>query len=236
MAIRFLMLGAAALALLPGAALAESRTYTLAPFDSVSVSGGISAVIEIGAAQSVVADAATSAVLDRLDIEVRGNRLEVGFKWNVLDWLFNAGQNKGVVVHVTAPALSGASAGAGADVDVSQMTGTVLSLDSSSGASMSADGVNAERISLSSSSGANLAVAGSCKQMIGDTSSGATLQARDFECTDVDVNASSGGHASVRATKSVDANASSGGGIEIFGNAPEIRSNSSSGGSITFAR
>jgi hypothetical protein len=231
-----LLAGASAFLFLTGSALAESRSYTLPPFDGVSVSGGISAVVEVGGEQAVVADAPASAILDRLVVEVRGGQLEIGFEWNALDWLFNFGRNKGVVVHVSAPALSQASASAAADMDVKSISGDVLSFDSSSGASMSIQGAKGVRVSANSSSGANLTLSGSCDQLVGSTSSGASLSAQSFDCQNVDVDASSGGYASVSATVSIDADASSGGSIDVFGSAPNVQSNTSSGGSVSFAR
>lgn len=219
-----------------GCALAESRTYTLPPFDGVSVSGPISAVVLVGGEQSVAADASTSATLDRLHVEVRNRRLEVGFEWDPLDWLFNLGQNRGVLMHISVPALSSASASAAADVDVKSPAGETFSVDSSSGASLSVKDASSTRVSASSSSGATLTMAGTCDQFVGSTSSGANLAAESFECRKVEIDASSGGHAGVRATTSVKANASSGGGIAVFGAAADVQSETSSGGSISFAR
>jgi hypothetical protein len=230
-----LLAGVGVSLLLAGTTLAESRVFEVPDFDAVSVSGGISAVIDVGGAKAVVADAPTAAVLDRLQIEVRGNRLEVGFKWDALDWLFNFGQHKGVVVHISAPRLGGVSASAAANVDARNVAGTTLSLDASSGASMAAQLVTGQRVSANASSGANLSINGTCDQLIADASSGGSLTARDFTCKNVDANASSGGHASVNATVSIDAEASSGGNIAVSGRAPDVRSNTSSGGSISFA-
>jgi hypothetical protein len=228
-------LGLATVLALSAPAIAESRAYTLPPFKGVSVSGGISAVITVGSDQEVTAEASTRAILDRLDIYVHNNTLTIGFEWDILDWLFNFGQNKGVLVHVTAPSLPSLAASAAADVDVAQGSSDVLSLDSSSGASMAVQDVNGGRVSANASSGANLTVGGSCDQMIGNASSGGNLTAQDFNCRNVEVDTSSGGHASVRATVSIDADASSGGSIAVFGRAPDVHSNTSSGGSISFA-
>src|SRR3954471_5113847 len=122
---------AAGLALVSTAALAESRTFPVAAFDKVSVSSGITAIIEVGGAAAVSADAANSAILDRLQVEVRGDKLEIGFRSDFFDWIFNFGQNKGVVVHVASPSVVGAEASSGADVDVTGMTGDALTLSSS---------------------------------------------------------------------------------------------------------
>ena len=89
-----LMVAAAA-----GAAHAAERTYDVGSFDKVSISSGISAVIDVGAPQSVSAQANTDSLLRRLDVSVRGRKLEVGLRWNMLDWLFNIGVTKEITVH-----------------------------------------------------------------------------------------------------------------------------------------
>ena len=217
------------------ASWAESRTFPQSSFDEVSVSAGISTIIDVGKESAVSADAANSAILDRLQVEVRGKRLEIGYRTDFFDWIFHFGQNKGVVVHVSAPSVIGVEASSGADVDANGMTGNALTLRSSSGASLAAKAVSASRVSVEASSGAGLNVEGSCSQLIAEASSGANADASHLTCEDIDAGASSGGHVGVRATKSVDAEASSGGSVQIYGKAPDVKVDTSSGGSITYS-
>ena len=94
--IRSLMLAAGLALLTISSVQAASRSYDTSSFSEVSVSSGISAIIEVGKPQAISAEATTDALLDRLDVHVRDNKLEVGFKWDVLDWLFTFGQTRAV--------------------------------------------------------------------------------------------------------------------------------------------
>jgi len=214
---------------------AESRTFSVPSFDEVSVSANISAIIDVGKDTAVTADAANSAILDRLQVEVRGKRLEIGYRADFFDWVFNFGQNKGVVVHVFAPSVVSVEANSGADVDANGMTGDALTLASSSGASLAAKAVSGSRVSVETSSGAGLTIEGSCMQLIAEASSGANADASHLACEDVDAGASSGAHVGILAMKSIDAEASSGGSVQIFGKAPDVKVDTSSGGSITYS-
>lgn len=213
-------------------AAAEIRVYDVAAFDSVSVSAGIAAVIVVGGAQSVVADAANAAVLERLKVEVRGTKLDIGIEWNLLDFLLNLGQHRQITVNVGAPRVGAVSASSGADVDVTGMNGDGLSLDASSGASLVVKGVAGTDVRLNASSGAGLDASGTCDRLFADASSGANVDARGLICKRVDANASSGGHASVFASEAADAEASSGGGVSILGNALQVDRETSSGGGV----
>lgn len=214
---------------------AASRTYDTATFSEVSVSSGISAVVEVGKPQAVSAEATTDALLDRLDVRVRDDKLEIAFKWDVLDWFFTLGQMRTATVHVSAPQLKAVESSAGANVDAHALTGDNLRFAVSSGASLSADAIKAGHVTLDSSSGGNLTVSGSCDQLIANSSSGGNLAGTALSCANVNANASSGGHADVTATQSINANASSGGGITIHGKPAQTNINSSSGGSTAFA-
>lgn len=232
---RSLGYGVIVAALAAGSAFAADRTYDVAPFEAVSVSTGISAIVDVGEAQSIRAEAPNTAILDRLNVEVRDGRLDVSLKWNFMDWIFNIGSNKGVVIHIGAPTLTSADAGAGADLDVNGMTGEALSLNASSGASLAALDVSGTRVSLNASSGGGLTARGTCDQLIAGASSGGGVEAQQLACINVDVDASSGGHASVNASKSLNADASSGGSITVYGKSLEVQVESSSGGSVSFA-
>jgi hypothetical protein len=233
--IRSLMLAAGLALLTISSVQAASRSYDTSSFSEVSVSSGISAIIEVGKPQAISAEATTDALLDRLDVHVRDNKLEVGFKWDVLDWLFTFGQTRTVTLHISAPQLSAVESSAGANVDARAVNGSNLRFGVSSGASLSADTIRAEHLTLDSSSGGNLTISGTCDKLIANSSSGGNIAAQALDCADVNANASSGGHADVSAMQSINANASSGGGITIQGKPTQTTINSSSGGSAAFA-
>lgn len=226
---------AAAIGLVSSSAMAAGRTYEVPAFTEVSIGSGIAAIVDVGGAQAVSADAPTDAILERLDVTVHGRRLEISLKSNAVDWLFNIGANKGVSVHVAVPVLSAADSNSGADVDVHGLQAETVRLTASSGAGLSADGIASRYVTLDSSSGANLTATGSCSKLIANASSGAGIAAAGLSCSDVNADASSGAHVEVRATGSVNANASVGAGIVIHGHPAQANANSSVGGSVSYA-
>ncbi|MDR3475839.1 MAG: DUF2807 domain-containing protein [Devosia sp.] len=231
-----LLLAAASIGLALGPARAEQRSYELAGFDTVSVATGISAIVEIGGGQSVSAEAPNAAALDRLKVEVTNGRLELAIDGNFVNWFFNFGQRKPIVVHIATPSLKAAEASSGADLDITGIAAAGLSLTVSSGASVAATATGAERLAFDASTGGTIKAAGTCTHLIANASTGASLDARDLICADVNAQASAGGHADVHADKSINANASVGGGIRVFGNPTDVNSNSGTGGSVDFSR
>ena len=219
----------------PGPATAETRTYELPPFDSVSVSSGLTAIVDVGGPQSVRAEAPSESILDQLKVDVRNGRLELGLETGIVQWLFGPGQQQPFVIHVSAPEIKAAEASSGADVEVNGMAGETLSLGASSGAALAATGTSGGNVSLDVSSGADLKVAGKCATLTAGASSGATLEARDLLCEEVNADLSSGAHAEVHAQQAIGADASSGAGIVVHGSPADVEIDTSSGGSVDFA-
>lgn len=227
---------AAAVILLSGSvAMAESRTYDMPSFEAVDVSTGISAIVEVGGPQKIEAEAANAATLDRLKVEVRGVTLHLSIDGNIVSWLFSLGQQRPMVVRVSAPSIKAADASSGADLDIKGMKGGGLSMSASSGAAISAQQVSGERVSLDTSSGGTLKASGTCTNLVASASSGGNLEARDLSCADVTVDVSSGGHAEINAREAIRANASSGGSVTVHGGPQKVDVNSSIGGSVNFA-
>lgn len=228
------LLSVAALTGFAAPAFAESRSFELPSFDAVSVSAGLVATIDVGSAQSVSAEAPSASTLDRLDVRVEGGRLQLGISGNWMEWLFNLGHNRPIVVHVTVPALKAASASSGADMDVRGASGEAISIEASSGAAITATGISANSVSIDVSSGANAKLAGRCSSATVNSSSGARLNATELICDDVTANVSVGGSGQVHAAKAVIANTSTGGSLSVSGN-PGVRTiNSSTGGTVSF--
>ena len=105
---RLFMIAAIAL-LLPGMAFAGNKTYTFAPFESVSVSAGISADIKIGTPQSVIAET-DSDNFDDLSVSLDGSVLRIGRPPG--NWF--AFHHPSYSVHIVVPKLYSLAASSGA--------------------------------------------------------------------------------------------------------------------------
>lgn len=189
-------------------AFAETKTFDLAGFTSVSASAGVDVTISVGGDYSVVAES-TPKGLEKLKVELVGDELRIGRQSRTMSW----GRSDRVSVTVVAPALSG--------------------VDASSGASVEATGVDAGAFSIDVSSGGDLDIAGRCDALEADVSSGGSIDAVGFLCRTANASASSGGSADIYASESANGDASSGGSVDIHGKPATVNKDTSSGGSVS---
>lgn len=235
-----LALCAAALALVTTPAVAESRSYELPAFDSISIATGIEAVVEVGGAQTVTVDIDDPDLFNKLEIDVRDGTLRARIELSFLESLLSGGllsaifeDHADIRMHISVPALTGAEASSGAKVQIGAMSGDAVRLETSSGASLSVAELAAATVRADASSGAQLTVnAGACESVDADSSSGASIELGGLECRDARAQASSGASLRVYASDDVDAEAASGASIRIAGDPDSVRVESSSGGSI----
>lgn len=207
---------------------AETREYQLDGFDEISLAEGLEAEITIGDTFSIVAEARSERILDKLDIEVRGHTLYAGRDSNFVDFLF--GGNDRLQLEITLPDLNEISVSSGAGASVSGDYGATITGAVSSGADLELEDINAARVELSASSGADLDASGTCEQLEVSASSGSDINAKSLECNVVDVSVSSGADADVFASETLESRASSGGDVDVYGSPTNTDISDSSGG------
>jgi hypothetical protein len=191
---------------------AATKTYTVQPFERISVAAGIELKAQIGPAQSLVAETDGNDFTD-LVIEVDGGELMIGRPMRPFS--FNWGQRPHYKVTVTVPALHGLHASSSGSADV---TGPVTG--------------DAE-IAASSSGRAKLAeIKGGAVALHASSSGG--LEIQTLEGTSVAAHASSSGHLEVAQMRAgvVSAHASSSGGMEVSGSCDTLDADASSSGRI----
>lgn len=198
----------AALFILPGAALAETRSYDLADFDAVSVATGVTATIAVGGPFAVAAEGDADD-LERLEITVRGEELRIERDTRGLGWGRRSGR---IEVRVTMPDLAALSASSGSRAEAANIDAGDFEIDASSGASVEASG--------------------RCESLTADVSSGARINAEALLCHRARADASSGGSVRLHADESIAADASSGGSVVVAGSPVDRRTDTSSGGSV----
>lgn len=171
------------------------------------MSSGVEAKITVGHDYSVRAEGSATS-LERLEIKVAGSKLRIGRKSRFFSW----GRDS-ITVYVSLPVLS--------------------ALDVSSGAEAAATGVDADKFRIDASSGGDAEASGVCQEITVDVSSGGDIDAEALQCVSGAADASSGGHASVYTSESIVADASSGGHVSVYGSPPKVKTNNSSGGSVS---
>jgi hypothetical protein len=218
---------AACLILLPGAALAATRTYDTAAFEAVSVAAGVDVEITLGATRSVVAENRTGN-FDDLRIEVQGNVLKIDRPPG--GWF--AFRRPSYMVRVVTPALHSLVSASGSDVDVKGPVDGDLSIDASSGSDVQVSSVQGANVKAHASSGSDLEISGTCRTLDAAASSGSDLDAGGLRCETVTVQASSGSDVSVFASRSVSGKASSGSDVQISGAPQVVQVEKSSGADV----
>ncbi len=206
---RLVFSSATALCLANGIAYAETRDYQLTGFTGIKAATDVQVEVNVGPDFSVRGEGPDDE-MDRLEVDVKGDILSVRSK-KKKGWGWNYGSGKFTVM-VTMPSIRSVDVSSGSSVDVSGVTGGVISLDASSGASID--------------------IAGSCDRVVADASSGANIDAGEMVCTDGTGGASSGASIDLHVTDRFTGDASSGGSIAVEGNPKNVSTNTSSGGGI----
>ena len=210
---------------LPGVALAATRTYQTGTFEKVSIAEGIAADITMGPTRSVVAETKSDS-FDDLRVSVKDNVLQIDRP--ARSW-FSFGQRPSYQVHVNTPALHSLTASSGAEVKVNGALEGDFSVAASSGSDVHVSQVKGGSVALSTSSGSDISIAGSCVSLEAQASSGSDLDADDLKCENVSLQASSGSDVSVAASKNVTGHASSGSDVRVRGKSPVVQVDRSSG-------
>src|SRR3954463_8634054 len=126
------LLSAAALVTLAGACHSAGNAEGTGPvaqrdmpvagaFDRIALSGSPDVVVTVGAAASVRAEG-EAEMLDRLEITNVGGELRIGLRNTAGSW-FSWGHHRGITVHVTLPALAGASISGSGDMRIDRVQG-----------------------------------------------------------------------------------------------------------------
>jgi hypothetical protein len=229
---------AAALTVTAGAAMAESRTYDLEPFNQVDIATGLYAVIRHGDSQSVRVEANREDVLDKLDISVAGGQLHAKLHTNLLDIILSGGllnmigRDRSATIYITVPELTGVESASGAHVTADRLSGKQAVVSVSSGGDAALDAVDTGTLTLSASSGGRVSLAGRCDRLTVSVSSGGDVRANDLKCGDLAVSGSSGGSVEVAASGAVTGSVSSGASVRLAGTPASIKVETSSGGSV----
>ena len=194
--------------LVTGPAAAEVRRVgNVTTISEIDLSGRFKVEIVQGAQAGAILEGAPDA-LERLGVRYSEGRLKIWEKCT----MFCGRHEVDAVIRIVSPRLDVIEVAKGAEVTAAGVYGPSLSLDVSMGGS--------------------LAISGQCEGLEADVAMGGVLSAENLSCRAVEVDASMGGAAGVRASELVDAVASMGGAIAIHGK-PRLDSHASMGGVVS---
>ncbi|MCQ8184006.1 GIN domain-containing protein [Parvularcula maris] len=197
----------AAVALAGGTASAETKSYDLSGFDSVSSSAGVYVEVTVGSDYSITLE--TNGDTDEAVVRMDGDTLVLSRERSRG---IRLGSRNRLNFTVTMPEFEDGSASSGSELRV--------------------EGVSGGSIELKASSGANLEIEGTCDQVEAGASSGADLNAGNLVCDSGEASVSSGASVRVHTTDRIKARASSGGSVQVGGDPDKVDTKTSSGGSV----
>lgn len=210
-------------------AYAESQIFDFTGFDQISIEAGIEANIVSGPEFSIRAEAPSLRVLQKLDIEMRGQTLYATRKSNLRDFFF--GSNAQISLTITLPVLREISIESGVDARVSGQFDQEFAGSAASGALLDIENLTSNTIDISAASGARINIDGTCRILDLSVSSGALVDTKELVCSAVEVSASSGATARVFAQEVLDSSVSSGASVNVYGSPDQTDISNSSGGS-----
>lgn len=202
----------------------ESKTTE--SFEAIDVTNALNVFVTMGDKESIVIEAADN-IQEHIKTKVRNSTLNIYLE-NGIEL-----KNSTVNVYVTAVNLESIDASAASNVIVENTIETTTfkcNVSSAAGVNLKLDVTN---FKAEASSSGNIEVGGTANDVYMDASSGGDIEAENLEAKVCNVNASSGGGVSVFAIKELKADASSGGGITYKGEPTKLKTNNSSGGSIS---
>lgn len=217
----------ACLSLLPLPAVAATRTYEVAAFETVSAAAGVNVDITLGSARNVVAETRAGG-FDDLRISVQGNVLKIDRSSR--GWF--QFMRPSYTVHVVTPALRSVTATSGADVTVKGASDGDFNVEASSGSDIQVSGLKAGTVKANASSGSDVQLAGTCTAVEVQASSGSDIDAGSLRCEMAKVQTSSGSDVSLYASRSVSGSASSGSDVRVGGAPPVVKVEASSGADV----
>ncbi len=209
-------------------ALAETRTFNVAGYDSVRVSTGLHVVLRQGA--FATSASGSQRDLDRLDITTDGSVLRISRRSSWF-WNWHVGR---VEIAVTAPVFRAITVSSAATVDGAALKMPTADIAISSGGQITLTNLTLATGKVNVASGSHINATGRCGTIVIAGSSGASFRGSDLHCDNADATASSGADIDIAASGSVKGRASSGGQITFHGNPAQRDVDSASGGDVNF--
>jgi hypothetical protein len=131
-------------------------------FDKIALSGSPDVVVTVGAAASVRAEG-DADMLDRLEIVNDNGQLRIGLRNASGSW-FSWGHHRGVTVHVTLPALAGASITGSGDMRIDHVQGPSFAGSITGSGDMNIANLTADQASFTVTGSGDITAAGRARQ------------------------------------------------------------------------
>lgn len=210
-----------------GARAAGQRDFEVGAFDRVALAGSHDVVITVGGTPSVRAEGNAEA-LERLEIVAEDGQLRIGSREGN-GWNWFGGHHGGVTVHVTVPALTGASIGGSGDMRIDRVEGERFTASVAGSGDMQVANIRAGEATFSVTGSGAIRAAGTAQRARSSVTGSGDLDLSGLETADASVTLTGSGDVSVRATRTAAIELRGSGDVSVAGPARCSVSKSGSG-------
>ena len=207
--------------------LAQRDFPVAGAFDKIALSGSPDVVVTVGAAASVRAEGEADQ-LDRLEITNVNGQLQIGLRNNSGSW-FSWGHHRGITVHVTLPALAGASINGSGDMRIDRVQGPAFAGSVTGSGDMNIAALTADQASFTVTGSGDITAAGHARQATASVTGSGDLHLAQLETEAATLALAGSGDIGIRATQTAAVELRGSGDITVAGPARCTISKSGSG-------
>ncbi|MCW3846525.1 DUF2807 domain-containing protein [Sphingomonas sp. LB-2] len=192
--------------------VAASRSYDATGFTAIDLRGSDDVDVKVGGAFSVKAEG-DSKLLEELEITVTNGTLRISRKGNS-HW--NWGDHDGIRIHVTMPALSGATVSGSGDLDVDKVSGDFKGAVAGSG-NLTVAAVAGGNVDLAIGGSGDLKVSGTASQLSAAVAGSGDIDAKGMTATSARVSVIGSGNVTGTVKGDADISITGSGDVDLGG-------------------
>jgi hypothetical protein len=196
-------------------------------FDRIALSGSPDVVVTVGGPASVRAEG-DQETLDRLEITNQNGELQIGLRSTSGNW-FSWGHHGGLTVHVTLPALAGASVTGSGDMRIDRVQGPRFAGSITGSGDMEVGNVAVGEASFAVTGSGGITAAGTAQQATGSVTGSGDLHLDRLEAANATLAVAGSGDIGIRATQTAAIELRGSGDVTVAGPARCTISKSGSG-------
>lgn len=174
------------------------RSFAVGAFDRIALAGSHDVIVTVGGAPSVRAEGDAEA-LERLEIGVEGGQLRIGNRGRS-GWSWFGG-HRGITVHVTVPALAGASIAGSGDMRIDRVEGPRFAAAITGSGDMDIANMRVGEASFSVTGSGGIAAAGTAQRSSASVTGSGDLDLGRLEAASATIALAGSGDISLRATE-----------------------------------
>ena len=207
--------------------LAQRDFPVAGAFDKIALSGSPDVVVTVGAAASVRAEG-EAEMLDRLEITNENGQLHIGLRDTNGSW-FDWGHHRGITIHVTLPAIAGASITGSGNMRIDRAQGPAFAASVTGSGDMSIAALTADQASFTVTGSGDISAAGHARQASASVTGSGDLHLAQLEAAAATLAVAGSGNIGIRATETATVDLRGSGDVTVAGPARCTISKSGSG-------